>query len=487
MKTNYYTCTLKSDIVLNSSLATEGNMSSLDYIPGSNFLGIVASKIYDKLENEKALDLFHNGKVKFGDATISKDKQHSLPMPFSYFMDKMEKKIGENPIYIHHLIDRENRPKKKDNKTVAQLKQMRGGYLLANHQIVKEVAKTFSLKSAQDRETRNSKEGAMFGFDAIEKGQEFIFSITFEKDEYITIVNSALIGVQRLGKSKNAEYGQVDIQEITYVKAVISVQHEGFNLVYAQSNLYIIDEFGQATLQPTAIDLGIASGQINWEKSQVRAFSYSPWNGKRKTSSTQRHCIAKGSIFYVEQGEKLVKTEGFVGGFQAEGLGKVLYNPAFLVGDEDAKLANQLQEFKPREAEKQKKPASSRLTIFLTQQLNNKLKEKEISAQILDTIQKLTSDKSSLIKISASQWGGIRSYASNTKDFKELEELLFDKDKGYLTHGVADEKHWGINGNLKKFKEIFEDHKKHGTVFVAKFAAEMAKENKRKEKEHGHN
>ena len=51
MKEIFFKCTLVSDIVLNSKLATEGNMTTLDFIPGSNFLGIVAGKIYNSLQN----------------------------------------------------------------------------------------------------------------------------------------------------------------------------------------------------------------------------------------------------------------------------------------------------------------------------------------------------------------------------------------------------------------------------------------------------
>jgi hypothetical protein len=57
----FFLCTLKSDVVLNSSLATEGAINTLDYIPGNVFLGIVAQK-YDEFGSE-AYDIFHSGKV----------------------------------------------------------------------------------------------------------------------------------------------------------------------------------------------------------------------------------------------------------------------------------------------------------------------------------------------------------------------------------------------------------------------------------------
>ena len=93
MKEEFYKCTLLSDVVVNSSMATEGNMSTLDYIPGSNFLGIVAGKLYAKLKPEESFDIFHSGLVSFGDATISCSELMGYAMPFSLFMDKLNNEI----------------------------------------------------------------------------------------------------------------------------------------------------------------------------------------------------------------------------------------------------------------------------------------------------------------------------------------------------------------------------------------------------------
>jgi len=493
MITKQYTCELLSDIVLNSSLATEGNMSSLDYIPGSNFLGIAASTLYGSVEKEKAYSLFHNGDVSFGDATISKDGLASFPVPFSYFMDKLDKKIGKDPIYLHHLIDPNNRPK-KDEKFL-QLKQERGGYILSDNRIIKEIKKSFSLKSAQDRDSRSSKDGSMFGFDAIEKGQIFIFSIQFKNQDDVAIIEKELIGIKRLGKSKNAEFGQVDIQAASGISDFESFESENYTLVYAQSNLYFTDDFGQVTLQPKVTDLGLTSGEINWDKSQVRSFSYSPWNSKRNTSSMQRHCIAKGSVFYVETTQKPSNSSNFVGGFQAEGLGKVLYNPFFLKpGREKPEVRTDLSKYDSKKDKNQVNettPANTILAVFLANKQAAQVKELNISKKVIVEIELLKNGNyknvDSLIKITSSQWGGIRAYASKTRDISQLNKDLFGytkedkktKVEGYLTHGVADEKHWGKHGNLNKFKDIFKKNEDLGTVFIAKFAAEMAKENKR--------
>lgn len=44
-----------------------------------------------------------------------------------------------------------------------------------------------------------------------------------------------------------------------------------------------------------------------------------------------------------------------------------------------------------------------------------------------------------------------------------------------LTHGTMFDKLWDKNGRLEKLKNILDTHSQQNLVFVAKFAAEMAK------------
>ncbi|UAM97268.1 hypothetical protein K8354_13190 [Polaribacter litorisediminis] len=483
MKEEFYKCTLLSDVVLNSSLATEGNMSTLDYIPGSNFLGIVAGKMYSKLKPEEAFDVFHSGLVSFGDATISSNESIGYAMPSSLFMDKLNNEIGTDTskVYLHHLLNKNNHPLRETDQTRLQLKQQRAGYVFSDGKTLKSIKKNFAIKSAQDRKTRNSKDGAMFGFESLGKGQEFIFSVCFKDDKYMKVVSDSLTGIQRLGKSKNAEFGQVQIQRIANPATISSFKNENYVLVYAQSNLCFNNEFGQSTFEPTEEQLGISSGKINWEKSQVRTYSYSSWNFKRNTTNSQRDCILKGSVFYVEN-RVLENTSNQVGLHQAEGFGRILYNPEFLkegvekpmAGFEFKQEANNALEKSSSELVKDSKTV---LGKFLKQQQALKKFDLAISESIQNEIYSNSREIQSLKKISSSQWGGIRAYATKAKDMDALNNQLFNKESGYLTHGVAYEKYW--DKNLNNFKNVFDKNKDLGTVFIAKFAAEMAKENKR--------
>ena len=474
MKEIYFKVKLLSDVVLNSSLATECNMSTLDYIPGSNFLGIVAAKLYNENANaDENYEIFHSGKVRFGDATISKDGLVSYTMPGMYYTDKLKKDLCCDSIYLDYLIDRKNPPTDTTGK-VLQLKQVRGGYFLSNYELVEELFKGFALKSVQDRVRRTSEKGKMFGFESLQQCQEFIFSVQFDDDQLTQKVVDALVGRHRLGKSKNAEYGQIEVTQIDKPLTLNSIDLADKVLVYAQSNLCFVDSYGMPTFQPTSVQLGLEGGQVDYNLSQIRTHLYSPWNFKRNTSNSQRNCITKGSVFVVNGAVKKQESN-VVGIYQAEGLGKVLYNPEFLGGNADA--TSKVHFIKPEKKEVEPTQAVTKLSKYLSKKMDEKSTEIAISEAVHCLVYSDDDKIRRLKKVSSSQWGGIRAYATKAKSIEVLEKQLFHKEVGYLTHGIANEKYWGANrdANLKAFGKLFEDNKKYGTQFIAKFAAEMAK------------
>ena len=498
MKTQYFKCTLKTDIVVNASLATEGNMTTLNYIPGSNFLGIVAGKLYkdNRLSEEDKFNIFHSDKVSFGDALIAKNNTMSYAIPFSFFQDKLNKGLGkkDTKTWVHHLLNGE-KPKNKDG--LIQLKQHRGGFLNKKNDYIKKVEKQFSLKSAHNRDERRSAEGKMFGFESIKKGQVFIFSVLFKDDNYEKIITDALIGDKRIGKSKTAQFGQVHIEKINDVSPVINGTGKNNQLViYAESNLCFLNENRQSTFQPKLSDFGIEKADnitINWDQSQIRTYSYSPWNSHRNTTNTQRDTIAKGSVIIINGNFEMDKLKTQVGEYTAEGLGRVIYNPEFIEATKEGVLTfalNELKESSPKKyVELKDITTNSKLGDFL----HNKLKVGAAELEIGEAVIKVLDAKGILTHkdITPSQWGSIRTKATNANSIDELISVLFGDEKlekkekdlsGYLTHGVADERVWGKNRGARRtaLKKVISDNSQLGTAFVARLAADLAKLNKGK-------
>jgi len=492
-----YKCKLLSEMVLNAALATEGNMESLDYISGSNFLGIIANQVY-KNNKDEALDILHSGKVLFGDGIITKKGKKFYSVPFCFLQDKQNSDFAKDPVYLDYNVDHIKGIEKNGGKL--QLKQKRQGYISVDGYYLSEVPKNFSLKSAYNREERRSAEGKMFGMEAIQAGEEFLFSIYYKDESLIEIVEKYLLGHKRIGKSKTAEFGQVEISLNEPQKTeIISEPYGDYTIVYAESDLCFFDEdTGQATFRPTEQQLGIESGEIDWSKSQIRTFSYSPWNSKRNSSSMQRHCITRGSIFYIKEG-KTKKSKNIVGDFTNEGLGRVIYNPSFLKPRaDDCKILdlkfiqiNKIEEEKKSKPIEYLKVKENNLTTGLAKFLLNKAQDEENELQLAKEINDyLSINKNSdlVTKITSSQWGNIRAEATEyLQKGKTFDEFLFklglkkDRDenenpRGILTHGKMSERLWN-DSRRQELKNIFESIQTTKKLeFAAKFSAEMAKE-----------
>lgn len=91
--------TLSTDVVLNVKSATDGNNQTLDFIPGNNFLGIVAGRLYQKVDTQTAWTLFHSGKVRYGDAHPLVDNHRSLRVPAAIYQPKLDKTESYVSIY----------------------------------------------------------------------------------------------------------------------------------------------------------------------------------------------------------------------------------------------------------------------------------------------------------------------------------------------------------------------------------------------------
>src|SRR5574344_1864651 len=173
MKKLTFKCTLLTDVILNQNAATVGNQQTLDFIPGNNFLGIAAGKIYgnETISNGDKLTMFHTGDIRFGDAHPSLHDKRALKIAASMFYPKLGNVT--DTCYIHHGYDRDSDSEK------LQLKQCREGFYVfdtANNTAEKvSLSKSFAIKSAYDALTRRSEDSKMYGYQSLDKGLSFIF------------------------------------------------------------------------------------------------------------------------------------------------------------------------------------------------------------------------------------------------------------------------------------------------------------------------
>ena len=478
----YFKCKLLTDVIISQSSATVGHQSTLDFIPGSNFLGIVAKELYknDKLTKEEQLMMFHTGDVQFGDAHVMHKGIRTLRIPASMYYPKGGK--VEEECYIHHGH------KHVDNE---QLKQCRKGFYAFGSKeskekkiYKKEVGTSYAIKSAYDYESRRSKDAQMYGYESIDEGLEFLFEVRVS-DKAANLadkIEKSLQGKKRIGRSKTAQYGMVEISKAekdefpVYTTAQSCKDSDGkeIQVVYADSRLIFLDkETGQPTFRPCAKDLGFEEGEIVWTNSQVRTFQYAPWNGHRKTYDADRCGIEKGSVFVVKGATSTPKAD-VVGWFKNEGFGKVIYNPEFLEYEGNGKASwtfgAKEQEEKPKSEEN--KPENTPLLNYI-----KKAKaDSKNTGDILIAVNGFVNKYKSIFKSESfkSQWGNIRSIAT-ANDEDKIYDALFKKETGYLTHGVGKDK-WDDNKRSEKLEKFIKDNASLGIKkLLINLASEMQK------------
>lgn len=478
MKSLKFKVTLRSDIIINQKAASEGPNKTLDFIPGSNFMGIAAAELYKEATPE-TLYIFHSGHVRFGDAHLAEDGMRSHKVPAAMFYPKLQKPSEE--LYISFKTDDRN-----DTIRTKQLKQCREGFYLFSGEKAKPVAigKSFAIKSAHDTKTRTSLDKQMFGYESLAEGSTMYFEVEVDDEKYAETIANALTGEKRVGRSRTAQYGLVKIETVDGYKEVCSHSKTGDIVIYADSRLVFLDENGCCTCQPNPRDLGLTSGLIDWSKSQIRTFQYAPWNFKRQCFDADRYGIEKGSVIVIKNVEECPDKNAYVGYYKVEGFGRILYNPAFLEAKENGEAVYKIQEKATKGADSEKTPSTNVTPCDTDHPLLYYVKQRyqaeRIKDRIYEEVNKWREDYGSRFKgkAFASQWGTIRSIATRGGDVKTAIDH-------YLSHGVAEQK-WNERGRKKALDEFINikdfANNEACRLAVINLSAEMAKHCRKEDK-----
>ncbi len=507
MKELIFHCELLSDIILSGSGASEGRLPSLDFIPGSAFLGIIANQYEGARKSDLAYDLFHSGAVRFGDAHLLLNNVKTHKVPASWFCLKGET-LKDRQVRLHHKLEEHHFEELTDNGM--QLKQVRKGFIGKTDQGYAPADlsqwKQYAMKSAYDPDKRRSADSQLFGYTGLQPGTSWQFSVCLEKndqlDKLTAFIKAELTGEQNIGHSRSAQYGRVRIDLVRENELDETTgQYSGEISLYCESRLIFLDRYGQPTLRPGPEMLGLPpkSAKILWGKSQLRTSRYAPWNSKRCTMDADRICIDKGSVLVVQLDEPAdlpTRITG-IGCYITDGFGELLVEPGFLqtndtrglftdivVPDEQAEASSAEQTALPVPDD----PLISWLDQQQTDHANNTLILNKINHFVRDNKQAFTGKF-------ASQWGAIRTIAEQSVNGLDLLNNLFgdnEAEPGYLMHGVAVEK-WlkmGRRKILQDFiKKINRDSPDIMIPLIIRLAAEMAKagqgSQRKKEKNNG--
>lgn len=312
MNVLYFKAELLDDVVLSQRTATVGDHKSLDYIPGSVFLGIAASHFYDDKDSKRSWELFHSSKLRFYNAYPMIAGKRSIPMPLSFHGEKVPR-IGKEKSVLNFVY-----PEIKD--VTIQYKQKRDGFINFpedNDVAVVVPTKTSRMRTAIEGKTGTAAKSQLFGYESLNAGQVFIGKI--EWDESIVDTITPLVeffkrgSTVHAGRSRTASYGRVRVSAIDFSPKIIQkaeLKGKTFS-VLAISDLCLrnsITGTPELKLIPQFFGLG-----EHWTLDITRSFSRPSfvyqYNTHRREIEVQKTLVSKGSVFTFESKNEMSSEE----------------------------------------------------------------------------------------------------------------------------------------------------------------------------------
>mgnify|MGYP000020579350 FL=1 len=325
----FYRLTTVDPIILSQDNGSV-NAQSLDYISGSALLGAVASKLYPTLTAEQSFSTFQNSGAHFGPAypvlESNDEAQVCLPVPASWHTPK-----GQDDKLSNHSASSFERSEG------IQYKQKRDGFI-SNIGATPKVKCSLITKTALDSTTGKAKDGQLFNYSQIDKGQTFAGFIRAYDESVLAAIKNVLTQPLRLGRSRGSEFGRVQVELLEVpAKQVKSANEQAQKTLtlWCLSDVQCFDQFGEPSCTPSLEELAPslkAQATLNASRSFIRSRNVNLFNQTRGGLDSEQVLISKGSVLTFDLNtplneEQLNTIENGVGLNQQQGLGWVLANP----------------------------------------------------------------------------------------------------------------------------------------------------------------
>lgn len=480
------TLTLVDDAVLSQRPATEGGHESLDFIPGASLLGAVAARLYQQCTPDDAYLLFHSGAVRFGDGIPLVDKHPCWPMPLRWHHAKGDDPIGADDRLIKEQIADPTTLQQEDE--TVQPKQLREGFVRGDGLVVRPT-RSLRMKTAIDSSSGRIAESQLFGYQSIAAGHRFATCIEADSrvppmlwDKIVAIFNGPVELL--LGRSRSAEYGRVRAEqsEATVMPPASGNASDRLTL-WCLTDLVLLDDWGQPTLDPKPVRFGLGRGTLDPEGTFLRFRRFAPWNAHRQAYDLQRQVIRRGSVIAFTgidpplTGDERHHIKGGVGLYREQGLGRVSIDPV-LFGSGHPCFA---KAFAPDKRQPAPKPANDPLIRWLEdQQAGSKSRgDAEVEAkkqkralgkryQLARTFAAVPAHVP--IGPSPGQWGSVYDAARTATSRAELLAALFDGDNAICKeNGENWRDQLRDSQGVCTFRDWFRDSATTGLTSVAAF------------------
>lgn len=328
-----YRITPHNRSIVTQDRRTTNDREICDYFPGNILVGIAANQLYGEMKHAGVFNgathiVFSNAYPVLGQSTNS-----SLPQPFALHKLKAALSAKEKQ-------QRFNRSAcQADNQK--QLAQCRVGYLAETQNGIQEIQVRKGARRQTANENRVAKPSALFDTQWVEPDYCFQGKLSWntQSEDETALVKKlvlALQGIKKVGANKSEGYGTASIEffnsALPTPPSQPLTQPSKQLVLWALSDLALLDEFGQPCFTPNLLQLGFNDkGRLDPAHSFIRTHCYSPYNGKRGTEP-QRQVITKGSVL-VYQLDDEIRIDSHIrhiGLYTLEGLGQVWINPPLL-------------------------------------------------------------------------------------------------------------------------------------------------------------
>ena len=370
---------IKEDVVL-SSAYNRGHQGGLHFIPGSQFLGILANQVYS-LDAYKDLlwSLFHSGQVQFGDARLWTPSvnpyayQSALQLPLSYHVHKTTddlKSVNQEHAVLLNFARLTPAQRREEDQTKLFQSQ------ITPQGTFPKFKQSYVLKSSIDFQHQKAQEGMLFGYTTLKAGLSFMFQVRIQtpkkgqdgadEERLAQVVLNHLQGEHSVGRSRSAEFGLVEIHELddshepsqTHHLFIVDHPSQSTEAHYQQApneqrwaNSYLLlsetcftdPNTAMPTLVPKPENFGLNSAdgfRLNATYTFTRSTRWTPYNGYRKRPDTERLALVAGSVITFDAPKSawdaldLAQHHAFlnqgIGHWNAEGLGWVVASHSLL-------------------------------------------------------------------------------------------------------------------------------------------------------------
>jgi hypothetical protein len=434
--------TLLTDTGFSARAATVGGHETLKFVPGAALLGLAAQRLPASHDRWTVL---HSGKVRFGNCLPSSEAgKIGYPVPASLKQPKEE--ASGSPVTYNTAIS--NAPKDLRIKDV-------GGHFVTTDVEAFRVELTDRLKTAVDAMRGSAATGQLFETQTLAAGQMFFGTLeadvgAFSSDhavderlfnELVALLASKPGKAARLGRSRSTEFGEclIALRDAEVVAATRPAS--GKVIVWALSDIALIDRHGQPSLSPAPADFGLTGGRLSGVFSAVKTRSIAPFNSYWGVNDSERHVIEAGSVMVFEGVTAGHLGQQRVGAFRQAGFGHVWIGPELLAAPQLVVHATQP---KRQVGHNFGAPNSSLLFQWMNDRIsrqNTEYAARSVVAKYVDILRDAYDSASrysgrredGLSGPSKTQWNEVASVARNARTTQVLNQELFG-DNGIIKY-----------------------------------------------------